>query len=172
MAVILRTVTEASRERLLREVKRLVLARSDMRQVSIAAKYLSAYATKLNSQVVRVIWTGIVVTYARPFTKKNKLGAVQGRVIHFEDHMQRSLHGRLCELRNQLFAHTDETELRGIVAASEVLDGAEGYVEEHESMNLGAVPDIAELADELGKRFTTRVREIEEQLGRRRASLR
>jgi hypothetical protein len=161
-------VQQATKERLLREVKRLVLAKSDMRQVSIAADYLNTYATKMNSHVVRVMWTGIVVTYARPFSKNKGVGAVEGRLIRLDDHMQRSLHGQLCELRNQLFAHTDETELRGIVDASELLDGAEGYVEEHESMNLGALRDIVELADELEKRFAARVREIEEQLGRRR----
>jgi hypothetical protein len=81
--------------------------------------------------------------------------------------MQKSLHDRLCELRDQLFAHTDETELRGIVDAHELLGiGFGGYVEEYAAFNTGALPDIAELADLLEERFAARIHEIQEQLAR------
>jgi hypothetical protein len=105
----------------MREVKRLVLAESDMKQVATAAEYLSTYGSQMNDHLVRVLWTGIAVTYARPFSQSNKVGPVSGRIIKLDDPMQQSLHERLCELRDQLFAHTDETELRGIVDTSALL---------------------------------------------------
>jgi hypothetical protein len=157
---------ETTRERLRREVKRLVLAESDMSQVAVAAEHLSRHGAKMNSQVVRVLWTGIAVTYARPFSKANTVGPVEGRLVRLEDPMQRSLHGRLCELRNQLFAHTDETELRGIVDVAALLSvGTGGYAEEHASMNMGALPDIVKLANDWQHRFAARLTELEEQLG-------
>jgi hypothetical protein len=141
------TVT-ADRERLLGEIKRLVLAESDMWQVATTADYLHANVRQMSDHVKRVMWTGIAVTYARPFSQSNRIGAIRGKLARLDDPLQRSLHERLCELRDQLFAHTDDTELRGIVDTSALLGlGMGEYAEEHVPMSVSALPRIAELAN-------------------------
>jgi len=153
------------RERLLSEIKRLVLAESDMKQVATAADYLHAYAGEMSDHVERVVWTGIAVTYARPFSQSNRIGAIRGKLARLDDPLTRSLHERLCELRDQLFAHTDATELRGIVDTSAMLGlGMGDYAEEHVPMSVSALPRIAELANLLRDRFAARREELQEQL--------
>lgn len=153
------------RERLERERHRLVLAKSDMKQAAIAADHLAELGSQMNDDVERVLWTGLVVTYARPFGDSNKVGAVKGRIVKLTDHMQRSLHERLCELRDVLFAHNDLTNLRETVDIAELL-GADisGHVESYAPMNPGALPDIATLARELDRRFAERLEQIEREL--------
>jgi hypothetical protein len=148
-------MTEQSAERRNRERLRLVLAQSDMDQVAVAARRL-AEGPRMNRRAERVMWTGIVVTYARPFNKSNRLGAVSGRIVKLTNPMQKSLHERMCELRDELFAHNDETELRQVVEVSRSGSYSESYTE----MDKGALRDIAELATEFEARFASRLDEI------------
>jgi hypothetical protein len=153
------------RERLERERHRLVLAKSDMKQAAIAADHLAQLGSQMNGDVERVLWTGLVVTYARPFSASNRVGAVTGQIVKLDDHMQRSLHSRLRELRDVLFAHTDLTNLRETVDTAELLgEGVSGHVESYAPMNVGALPDIARLARELEGRFAQRLGQIEREL--------
>jgi hypothetical protein len=158
-------MSPSERERLEQERHRLVLAESDMKQAAIAAEHLAELGSQMNGDVERVLWTGLVVTYARPFGASNKVGAVQGRIVKLTDHMQRSLHERLCELRDVLFAHTDLTNLRETVDTAKLLGGGiSGHVESYAPMNPDALPDIATLARELEKRFAERLEQIEPEL--------
>lgn len=153
------------RERLERERHRLVLAKSDMKQAAVAADHLAELGSQMNGDVERVLWTGLVVTYSRPFGDSNRVGAVKGQIVKLTDHMQRSLHERLCELRDVLFAHNDLTNLRETVDTADLLgEGVSGHVESYAPMNVGALPDIAKLARELERRYGERLEQIEREL--------
>jgi hypothetical protein len=152
-------------EHLERERHRLVLAESDMKQAAVAAEHLAALGPEMNGLAERVMWTGLVVTYARPFSASNEVGPVTGQIVKLSDHLQRSLHEMLCHLRGEVFAHNTLTNLREPVSVGELM-GTESaaYVESYSPMNPGALRDIAELAREFEKRFSDRLSEIEEEL--------
>src|SRR5712691_9293603 len=99
----------AERKKLERERDRFVLAESDMRQVEGAASHLDARGSQMNDGAHRVMWTGLVVTYARPFSPRNRLGVISGRLARPSDDL-RPLHRNLLDRRDDLFAHNDVTE--------------------------------------------------------------
>jgi hypothetical protein len=158
------TTDDATQARLERERHRLVLAASDMRQVWIAADHLAA--VPMNADAERVLWTGLVVTYARPFMQSNALGAVSERLARSEDPGLRELHKNMCDRRDDLFAHNDVTELRDVMDAwAELGIGAGHYVERYAPMDAAVLSAISRLAHEQEQRFRDRQNEIEEQLG-------
>jgi hypothetical protein len=56
------------------------------------------------------IATGIIISYARPFTKCNGLGKLGKEFREFKDHESfKSNHDRLLETRHTIFAHKDES---------------------------------------------------------------
>jgi hypothetical protein len=101
-----RTTDEERRRNLEAERRRLVLAESDMRQAEGAAQSMQ---TDRGEAASRVFWTGPVVTYARPFSKGNKAGAIGGELDTPADASLRPLHDNLLKRRNDLFAYNDVT---------------------------------------------------------------
>lgn len=93
-----------------------------MLDVIAAAEYLLAHRPGPNedqdeARLRRVLETGMVITYARPFTKSRgfaKLGAPAG----LEPRL-RSLHDQILTFRAVLYAHNDNTPLRQIVEFTE-----------------------------------------------------
>jgi hypothetical protein len=139
---------KASRERLRRELHRLVLADSDMRQASVAAAYLAEQGRNMNGLAERVLWTGFVVTYARPYVGSNRLGAVTGKLARPEESSLRGLHATLLKRRNDLFAPNDETYLREPIDIYAYLGiGAGRFVEQCTPMDPDVLPDIQRLAE-------------------------
>jgi hypothetical protein len=151
-------VDKQTREQLERERKRLVLAASDMRQAAAAASHLGN--VRMNDDVERVLWTGLVVTYARPYQPSNELGAVRGKLARPEDEGLRPLHENLLKRRGPLFAHNTESEHRGI----EDPFGSGRYTESYAPTNPEALPGIERLANEQEKRFRKRLEAVEEEL--------
>ena len=129
-----------------------------------AADYL-AHPSNLHIADDRVFWTGIVVTYARPFTK-NKVGKVPEGITSLSPELKR-LHRILMRRRNDFFAHTDETPFREEVDVYALLGlGSGKFAEQYVPPHPRVLPEIARLAREQATRLRQRRDEVEEQLGR------
>jgi hypothetical protein len=82
-----------------------------MQEAAAAASWLAANGAPRD--VERVFMTGIVVTYARPFTQQD-IGPIDRTKYAPSDRDARLLHFSLIDLRNRLHAHTGETNYRWI----------------------------------------------------------
>jgi hypothetical protein len=159
---------------------RLIIAASDMRQVAEGARYLdeNKLLSKMPEEAARVMWTGLVVTYARPYITSRGLGSVGGKLGKPADLALRTLHKNLLDRRDDLFAHNEATEHRTVADVTQrnpghmvVLEwdserGTTRFVETYVPMEFSVLPRIVELAEHQEERFLARVREIDEQLGR------
>src|SRR2546421_641507 len=83
------------------------IAHSDMKQAAAAASYLRE--VRMNGDAERALWTGLVITYARPYNGRNKVGPVGGRMGKPDDPALRPLHRNICARRDDLAAHNDKT---------------------------------------------------------------
>jgi hypothetical protein len=103
----------------------LRLARWDMDQANTAAVCIPH---KNYENVRAVMQTGLATSYARPFTKseaKPRLnllhllpdGRQQGSDWFPEDQHDLLIHRQLMKLRNEVYAHTDDTDWRKVVSA-------------------------------------------------------
>ena len=64
------------------------------------------------ARVRRTLETGMVVTYARPFTKSGLQRLKRPSGLGAE---QRALHQQMLDFRDVVYAHTDDTPLREVV---------------------------------------------------------
>lgn len=102
-------------EAMLRRAEVLSLALRDFWDVGICADYLldaGNAAHQLKSRVRIALETGMLVTYARPFSGKS------GRTISPASDLSpilRGLHDDIILRRNKVYAHTDYTDFRQIV---------------------------------------------------------
>jgi len=136
----------ADQERLRKEITRFRLAQSDMRQVLAAAQAL--HAERHNGYLCRALETAIVVCYARPFGKRNKVGPIHENWPPLTQFPK--LHAELLSLRDKVYAHTDETEARQVVDVGEMLGSDEkSFTEGWSAIRRDALPAIAKLAGEL-----------------------
>jgi hypothetical protein len=87
------------RERLRCDYDRFGYGWRDVADAAEAARAL--WDDGLNDAVRRVVETGLVVSYARPFTRGQSIGK---RWVPREVH---GLHDELCALRHKVHAHTD-----------------------------------------------------------------
>lgn len=156
-----RAVSDLSR--LERERDVLVLAASDMRQVIDAAHTLQH--AEMNDNAERVMWTGLVVTYARPFVRTRKVSqlVVSGRLAKPEPE-HRDPHAELLARRNDLAAHTDDHGLRGVMDWGEQTSGSRRYSEKWSPYDERFLPEIVALASSQESRFKKRLDEIGEEL--------
>lgn len=148
------------KRKLREQVERLLLASNDMRYASAGAKYLAAM--KINSDALRAFETGVVVTYARPFTRHG-VGQLGRDEWAPEDQAHRAVHCELIWLRNRVFAHTDKTDMRGIVDVAPIGGIESGlYVEQH--VPIGDWPLIAAVADAQEERFRLAAEDVKARL--------
>lgn len=157
-------VDERRRRGLERLASVLVLAESDMRQAAAAARHLGAFGGAMHGDAERALWTGMIVSYARPFLPSNKAGVVPDRLATPRDPEQRALHGRLREVRDRIVAHNDATSARQAVKASEELGFGTGYVEAWVPFLDEALPPVEALAEAQEAAFRKRRHEIEVEL--------
>jgi hypothetical protein len=147
------------------ERRRLVLAESDMKQVEIAAMHLEQQGRNMNGEAERVLWTGLVVTYARPFSRGNRVGRIDEGLEVSSDPTLRDLHAELCARRNDLFAHNDLTDQRGAVDVyAELGIGAGHFTETYAPPDPALLPAIQQLAAKQRSRFRERLDEIQRDL--------
>ena len=99
---------KVKRERLEKLKESLILAAEDMDQASAAAVALRT-DTSDDDAWTRALETAMAVSYMRPFTK----GAwrLPGKYVP-RDRAQNELHRRLKDLRNRVYAHSDEASGR------------------------------------------------------------
>ena len=159
-------MNQCERNALLKEIKRLRLAASDMDQVAAATATLAE--VRLNGGAERIMYTGIVVAYVRPYRNAG-IGELNEAewAPHYSD---RALHDRLVFLRDKVYAHTDDTVYRGVEDTSSLLDidGGPTYAESYVSMSPEGIQRIGQIAEAQAKRFSHAADELEHQLGRPR----
>ena len=142
---------------------RLVVAESDMKQVEVAAAHLASYGAVMKGNAERVLQTGIIVTYARPFaeSRRSMLGAIKGKLATPDDPVLSHLHVELLARRKDVFAHNDATQWRGSIVG---LSGR--HVKEWAPIERSVYPHIERLAAEQRERFRRRLDGLEKELGR------
>jgi hypothetical protein len=106
-------------ESLLAELKRLILAEADMKQTEAGARYIEA--STMNEDAHRALQTGVMVCYARPFTRRQGIGPLDRKEWAPGDVEEQALHRSILVLRDKVFAHTDDTDMREIVDAYALL---------------------------------------------------
>jgi len=157
-----RKVDESERNRLVRKRTALVLAVSDMRQAAAAARTL---VTEDDRDMARVLETGMVVSYMRPFT-----GRPPGRLP--EAYVPQAAagaeyHAELKDLRDRLHAHTDEESGRVVSVLSAVREGDVVSVQWHEqgpAISPEELPGLIEHFERLRDRFGSEAPSIHVQL--------
>jgi hypothetical protein len=157
--------TDRKREQLARERKRLVLAESDMKQAARGAAHILHHGAAMNSNAERALMTGVIVTYARPFSKTNKIGPVEGKIAQLESPALRPLHDELVDRRSDLFAHNDETPWREAMDIAAHLGTGEGEnVESFAPVDCSVFRSIEQMAVEHERRFHERLDAIQVEL--------
>lgn len=150
-------LNETERNRLTNEIRRLRLAESDMNQAAAAAQALRT--EHLNGDLCRALETAIAVCYARPYGSSNKVGVLGDEWLP-EDPGDQALHGALLTRRDQVYAHTDRTDARGIVDVF----GDGTFVEEWRPLSRDVLPRIITLAARQQARFREGVEDRQERL--------
>jgi hypothetical protein len=95
----------------LRLAHRFELAARDMEEAAATAEWLAARG--IPKDLERPLFTGLIVTYARPFGEQG-IGAIDRRKYAPKDADARRLHDRLIHERAVRSAHTDKTPGRFI----------------------------------------------------------
>lgn len=150
-------------DKLLYEIRRYRFAQSDMRQAGAAALLLNEPSVRLNGDVERVLETGLVVTYARPFTAGG-VGTLGGKHARPEAEEHRLLHMEMLARRNDLYAHSDITERREVVDAfagfgTGTLGGK--YFEAHHPVDRGQLPSVIALCGAQEGRYASKADALE-----------
>jgi hypothetical protein len=97
------------------EIKRLRIGAADMKHASAGAAHLAAVGAKsMNGDAKEALATGVVVSYSRPFTRHQGIGALDANEWTPADEAQAGLHRGLIWLRDKRCAHTDKTDYRGV----------------------------------------------------------
>ena len=100
------------------ELRRLTLARSDMRSARrLAGLLIDALGQPRRDPDLEMgLMTGLVVSYARPFTRA-RIGRLRGRRWERFDGNENfeAWHAQLLGIRKKLYAHTDFTYTRQII---------------------------------------------------------
>ena len=137
-----------------------------MHQVAVAAATLDELG--LSEGAVRVLHTGIVIIYVRPFRSEG-IGSLDEDEWAPQGREERTLHDALVSLRNKVYAHTDRTPYRDIIedtSALLMLRGGPTYAESYVLLNESGVTRLGEIAVEQGRRFSLEARRRERLLAR------
>jgi hypothetical protein len=149
-------VDDSRRGELEAERDSLILAASDMRQAAAGARYLVANP-RMNSDAARALWTGVVVCYARPFTKSLSYPKLGNKTWAPKDPVERRVHANLLRFRRQVFAHNDATEMREVIDFATVVGALGGVrVEQHLPIPPRGWEWVAKVADGQAKRMKER----------------
>jgi hypothetical protein len=149
-------------------LRRLRLAAVDMGLVVSTARQL---ADRLGPARLfeRVLETGLVVTYARPYLESNQAGV--GRKWRPESEADQKLHDWIIdELRDPYHAHAGRTPRRTLTDTTAFLglEGAPTYGEAWWRLTDEELPRIADLAERQKARFDRAADEVGAELGEER----
>jgi hypothetical protein len=153
-------VTRARDERFF-TIARLRLAQSDMRQAIDAGEGLLDEAGR---PFRRALETALVVCYWRPFSNSTIGGLSEEWTPR--DPARTKIHDRARQLRNQVFAHTDETTARGVVDVGDVFgpEWAGRFVETWRPLPDTFVRDLVSLAREYEQRLKDAANDLQEEI--------
>ena len=142
-----------SREHIRADIDRLRVTASDMRQAAAGACHLELIRAgeldRMNGDADRALETGVIVSYARPFTRQG-IGQLDSSVWEPASPEESSLHHAIIGLRDIRYAHTDRTGLRG----TEDVFGTGHFAEKWSELPDDAWPRIEALADAQAKAST------------------
>lgn len=145
-------------------LRRIRLAAIDMRLVEAAAKALSD-----ECHGNRVLESGMVVTYARPYLSSNRAGGVHRVPGNWNptESSRRQLHDRLLALRHSYYAHADRTGHRTLTDTTALLsiDGPPIFAEAWTSLRGDELSAIARLARSQAERFEAEATTLGSELG-------
>ena len=139
-----------------RAILKFRLAAHDMAQVAAASRLLLD-GTPANPALRELVETGIIVTYWRPFSASNGVGAVSSKWVREAPRLHREMETR----RNEIAAHTGLTELLEF-------DWSHDEETEHGTVYIrtpldALLPELANVAEELKSVFTDEARRRWEQ---------
>jgi hypothetical protein len=173
-------MSDSEKNRLLNEIRALVLAASDMRQAAAAARALEN--EHQNVDRMRALETAVVVCYWRPFATANTVRLDPGRSLPADEGGKRA-HEILKTLRDKVFAHTDRVieidgrklRPRDIARFEDLLgdlseidwsdpDSPLMFTESWHPLDREALPAIVALAEAQEMRFGMKQRELEAEL--------
>ncbi len=98
-------LAESDRNHVMKRLRALLLAASDMEQASAAAQALDAESTDVF--LMRALETAIAVCYARAFTQSSLYRLNRAEYEPVEPHLA-ELHRALIAHRDKVYAHTDK----------------------------------------------------------------
>ena len=145
----------SKREALTRRAECLYLARRDFWDVGICVDFLlddADLVAQLSPRVRQTLETGMLVTYARPFRGRSGRAISPARDLSQELH---EFHEDIIARRNQVYAHTDHTDIRQIIdfraddgldAVLRVADGSTIIREQWDSLTENGLTCLRELA--------------------------
>ena len=151
----------SERNRIMNELRRLVLAQSDLAQAAAAATALMN--EHLNGDLCRALETAIVVCYVRPFTRANNIKPL-GEQWYPELPSARALHDLLMAMRDQVYAHNDRTEFRDIIDSGASVGMPGIYSEQWVPINREALPGMIQMFSDQQLRMRTRSQELQQKL--------
>jgi hypothetical protein len=108
----------------------------------------------LPGDVRRALETGATIAYARPWGRTNTIGAL-GSHWRPQTDDQSALHEELINLRNRLYAHTDDDfNARWVADVSKMIGTSQPFLAPAwRPLKLDALPEIAALAESQKERF-------------------
>jgi hypothetical protein len=151
------------------QLRRVRLAGIDMRLAQKTALELADPTSLARSLFDRVLETGLVVTYARPYLASNRAGV--GNEWRPESTDDQALHDWIIdELRHPYHAHADRTSHRTLVDTTALLgiDGPPTLAESARPLTDSELAAIAELARKQAERLEARAQELGVPLGEER----
>jgi hypothetical protein len=146
------------------ELRRLTVALADMAAARSLADLL---LERRHGAALEIgLMTGLVVSYARPFSASNHIGRLGGRWERFPDQPPfKAWHIQLQGLRDRVYAHTDRTLLREVhVLPASAWDHDGTTVFGEMPWAFEAFADFRRLIDFQEKRLRARVTELVQEL--------
>jgi hypothetical protein len=136
-----------------------------MRQAAAAAAYLLE-GPRMNGDAERALETGLVVCYARPYVRARRgAGAIGSRRALPSEPRLRALHDALIDRRNDLYAHNDVTDLRGVEDVYAALGlGGGRYAEAWRPIDRAQLPEVVALCESQRSTFRALAERIEARL--------
>jgi hypothetical protein len=156
----------SDRNRLAKRYQMLLFASSDMWHAQAAA---NAWAEKDETDpVFRVLHTGMIVIYARPFSSSNFV-QLDPDCYRPDESGLADLHDLLLRMRNRAAAHTDEPKKSGRKAGigfGEVPGGKPivGIAEEYEIISRSSLPGLLKLFESQKVSFELESEKIRKEL--------
>ena len=154
------------------ELYKLAIARSDITEALYATRMFLRTVKNMQDEGFLSLQDGIVVSYARPFTKNLPYGALDKKWSNFANNSRlQKTHDLLIEQRNKISAHSDQQFCRVEIIPSGVTiiqtlpkNETVALQISTKKFDLRFFPDIEKLCFYLGSRLNEEVESILDRL--------